>query len=38
MLGFNGSIREVSNDETMDRLINEKQLYESSEEKQLFAL
>ena len=38
ILGFNGSIREVSDDETVDKLINQKQFNENGEERQLFAL
>ena len=36
--GFNGAVRKVDDMETVDRLINEKQLNEGSEEKQLFAM
>ena len=38
MLGFNGPIREVRNEESIDKLINEKQFNEGGEERQLFAL
>ena len=38
ILGFNGVVREVQDDETVDRLINEKQFNENGEERQLFAL
>lgn len=31
MLGFNGAIREVKDEESIDRLINEKQFNESGE-------
>lgn len=37
-MGFNGLVREVQDEETVDRLINEKQYNENGEERQLFAL